>query len=968
MQRFIEKNRSECGVVDSTAHPNRKRTRIGQSSKTQVRTAARHWLSKTRLAVAIVVVAVSLGLNSPTVSADVQTQISAREAYVGTPITLYVQVSGTGNPATPDVPEVDGLDIRSVGAPSRSSQVTIINGRRSQSSSVTYSFQVTPRREGTFRIPSFEINTGSDVERTRPVRFAATKSETGDLMFAEIEGNGEKVFVGQPIDSKLKIWIKPFVDRTAGIKLSPSQMWQLMSEQTDWGGFQSTLEEMAKNRQAVQGREVLREDNDGIERAYYLFEIDATIYPKSAGVLDSENVQIVYQYPLEIGRSRDPFDSFFGGSPFGGSSRGSSLASQFFGGNSAFGGRSPFGRSLTVTNARPVTVEPSVSNVEIAPIPTDGRPDDYRGAVGQYAIVTQASPTQVKAGDPITLQIGIRGTGPMELVQAPPLHAIASLTSDFKVADEALAGVVQDDIKFFSTTIRPRHEGVTAIPSIPFSYFDPTQEQFVTVQSDPISIKVDKADTLALDAIVGSGRSSNERDSASLAPDSAPSFLLENDNSNSILSQSGSGDSASLWWLAIFPPAIWLGMLFWNRRDGFSVSRGKCLREIKQSQSATALGDFVQRALESGDANTNSLQRRVSEDYPIELKNRIRTFYADCDREAYAGSSNTLGRLKAQAKQIVRDLPEPNRTRWQAVALERPMQKLASAGLIAVLAIAAAFTFVESGGQSHPSSIAQTTATLTLDRQQQEQILEEASIAYERGLSLAESDAAEAKLAFATAAEKYQVLIDSGIHNASLYTNFGNASLQQDDIGNAVASFEAARRTDPGFAKATHNLELVKQRMASSNLVASHAGFWNTIGLKATSSIPVWFGWTLFGAAWLAFWSVLATSLWRPIAFGNWDRPLVGASAALVLIACGWIVAQNQALDTMRTPIAVVTDVAAEVKTGAGNEFDTASGFELNEGTAWRLLQQQGDWCQVESESGATGWVKNSDVEVVPSV
>ncbi|MEZ6081428.1 MAG: hypothetical protein R3C56_38890 [Pirellulaceae bacterium] len=35
-----------------------------------------------------------------------------------------------------------------------------------------------------------------------------TKSVTGDLLFVEIEGNKDKVFVGQPLDLTLKIWIK----------------------------------------------------------------------------------------------------------------------------------------------------------------------------------------------------------------------------------------------------------------------------------------------------------------------------------------------------------------------------------------------------------------------------------------------------------------------------------------------------------------------------------------------------------------------------------------------------------------------------------------------------------------------------------------------------------------------------------------------------------------------------------------
>ena len=917
-------------------------------------------------ALTLAVAAMAFATFSSTASADVVTQISSREAYVGSPVTLYVQVSGQGNPSTPEAPQVDGLDIRSAGAPSRRSQVMIINGRRSQSSSVTYSFQVTPRREGSFQIPPFEIKTGSLVERTRPVRFVATKSETGDLMFAEIEGNGQKVFVGQPIDSKLKIWIKPFVDRSAGVKLSPNQMWQLISEQSEWGGFQTTLEELAQNRQAVQGREVLKKDADGIERAYYLYEIDATIYPKSAGVLDAQDVQVVYNYPLELGRSRDPFDSFFEDSSFGGSS----LARQFFSNNSSFGGRSPFGRSLTITDARPIVVEPSVTDIEIASIPTQGRPADYRGAVGRYKIVTQASPTNVKAGDPITLQIGIQGTGPMELVQAPPLNATAELTKDFKVTDDSLAGVVREDVKVFATTIRPRHEGIAQIPAIPFSYFDPSLEEFVTVKSDPISIEVGKAETLALDAIVGNGKSATSGDAGAEATDAAPTFQLDNSRANSVLSSASANTPANFWWLAIFPPAIWMGVFFWKRRDSSSATRGQWLRKIQNSQTATTLAETVQRAVSSRNSDvSSSLQRDIPTGYPAELQQQIRDFYLKCDQSAFAGNPDALIGLKSEAKQIVRDIPA-DKTKRQRPKMERPIQKLAVAGLAAALIGAVTFTVVESGNPSTRAQIAAVpaTASVLLDQQQQQQVLNEADAAYNRGLSLAESDVADSKLAFASAAEKYQLLTNSGIRNSQLYSNLGNAFLQQDKIGNAIASFETARRIDPANRKAAHNLDLAKQRITGeTDATSATSDFWTTISERAFSLVPPWSAWALLGVAWLGFWATTAARLGSWSVFGNWNQVMVGTSAGLILIACGWIVAQDQALDTFRTPIAVVTDTA-EVRIGAGDEFTPASGFDLSEGVEWRVLQQRGDWCQVESDNGSTGWVRNSEVVVVPSV
>ena len=962
-------NQNDCRAGDSTALSIQKQSYTAiRSEEKQSRAIPLQWLSRASLALAILVV--SLGVSLQTATADVQTQISSREAYVGSPVTLYVQVSGKGNSSTPEPPEVDGLDIRGVGAPSRSSQVTIINGRRSASSSVTYSFQVTPRREGTFEIPSFKINTGSGVEQTRAIRFAATESETGDLMFAEIEGNGEKVFVGQPIDSKLKIWIKPYVDRRAGIKLSSGQMWQLMSEQSEWGGFQATLQEMAENGQTVSGREVLRKDSDGVERAYYLYEIDATIYPKTAGLLDAQDVHVVYQYPLALGKSRDPFDSFFGSSSFGRSS----LSSQFFGRNSPFGGRSPFGRSLSVTDARPIVVQPSVTDIEIATIPTDGRPADYRGAVGRYAIMTQASPTHVKAGDPITLQIGIRGTGPMELVQAPPLQALNSLAADFKVADESLAGVVQDDVKVFATTIRPRHEGVAQIPAIPFSYFDPDLEEFVTVKSEPISIEVDKAETLALDSIVGNGKSASAPDNEAPTVSSSLTFQLVNDNAKSVLASSSANSPANFWWLAIIPPGLWMGTFFWKNRMGWStMTRGQSLREIRNSQTATALAEVVQRAQQHGNAvDASTLQRNIPNEYSTELKTRIQTFFKACDQSAYAGSSDSLTSLKNQAKQIVRDIPQSKTDHWQMPKFDRPMQKLTSAGLAAALIGVAAFTFVEvdnNAGQSQPILAQATMTAVSLDPQQQQQVLEEAGAAYDRGMSLSKSDAAESKVAFAAASQKYQLLADAGIRNSQLYSNLGNAYLQQDKVGNAIASFETAKRIDPANNKAMHNLELAKQKIASDvNADSTSSSIWTTATKKALSIVPPWSAWAVFGVAWLAFWSIAASRIFSLSAFGNWNGTLVGTAAALVLMACGWIIAQDRTYDTLRTPIAVVTDVGTDVRIGAGDEFQPASGFVPSEGTAWRVIQQQGDWCQVESNSGSTGWVKNSAVEVIPSV
>src|SRR4029078_10216512 len=168
---------------------------------------------------------------------------------------------------------------------------------------------------------------------------------------------------------------------------------------------------------------------------------------------------------------------------------------------------SPFGARLTIQTVRPLAEQAVVESINVLPIPTVGRPADDRGAVGQYQIATDAGPSHVKSGDPINLLIGISGTGPMELVQAPPLAELSKLTTDFKVPSEPLAGFVKGDRKIFQTTIRPRKPGITTIPAIPFSFFDPTTAKFETVWSKPVSITVEKAEMLALDSVMPGGSS-----------------------------------------------------------------------------------------------------------------------------------------------------------------------------------------------------------------------------------------------------------------------------------------------------------------------------------------------------------------------------------------------------------------------------------------------------------------------------
>ena len=309
--------------------------------------------------------------------------ISTREAYVGSPIVVQLQVKNAKKSYTlPEGFKIDGCDVNTAGRPQQSSQTTIINGRRSDSRSVTMHYQVTPRREGTFKIPKLEVEVDGKTQTTRAIPFVATKSETGDLLFAEIVGKEKSVYVGEPLDLTLKLWIKPYQDRKNGIKLDESSMWQTLSNKTNWGPFSDRIQKLIESRHRPAGKAVLRDNGQGDSREYFLYQVEGTVYPDKPGKIDGGDVQVVVNYPVELGRRRDPFESMFGNRSFGGNS----LMKQMMD-DSGFGG-SPFGSRLTVTKSRPVEANINVDSTTVLPVPSAGKPLDYRGAVGRYRIIT----------------------------------------------------------------------------------------------------------------------------------------------------------------------------------------------------------------------------------------------------------------------------------------------------------------------------------------------------------------------------------------------------------------------------------------------------------------------------------------------------------------------------------------------------------------------------------------------------
>jgi hypothetical protein len=168
---------------------------------------------------------------------------------------------------------------------------------------------------------------------------------------------------------------------------------------------------------------------------------------------------------------RDPFKDFFGdASPFE-----DSAFDDFFG-------------QMT---EKPLTLRSDGTPLKIRPLPQQGRPSDFSGAVGKFDLSADVSQTKVSRGDPITLKTKIIGQGNFDRVATNGLTASADWKSYKPSARfEAADGAGLTGTKTFEQAIVPMGVGPSEIPAISFSYFDPDTQSYVTKTTNPIPIEI----------------------------------------------------------------------------------------------------------------------------------------------------------------------------------------------------------------------------------------------------------------------------------------------------------------------------------------------------------------------------------------------------------------------------------------------------------------------------------------------
>jgi tetratricopeptide (TPR) repeat protein len=210
----------------------------------------------------------------------------------------------------------------------------------------------------------------------------------------------------------------------------------------------------------------------------------------------------------------------------------------------------------------------------------------------------------------------------------------------------------------------------------------------------------------------------------------------------------------------------------------------------------------------------------------------------------------------------------------------------------------------------------------------------------------------------ARAVAGYEALLQEGVVSAELETNLGAAYLRQGKRGLAALHLERALFLDPGDDDARADLIEVRRGNVDKLEGEPDEGGAEVVW-RVLAPLPGRGAAVALAALWSLGWVLLGVAMLRP-------RSRLASSAIacfVVAAAAALVTAGSVAAHRLTLRRAVVVAQAAAAREGPSDR--AASHFEVHEGTALRVEDEDQGFRRVKLANGLTGWVPSPAVELV---
>ena len=559
-----------------------------------------------------------------------QLLVDRNRIHLGQSAQLNIQFEGSTDMPALDLPEIAGFQTRYSGP---STRMSIVNGE--MTSSITHIYRLIPVKTGKYKIGPFSLdhegNNYSSNEIVVEVLDSASRSQGHIGRTRTSETNlKDRVFVEMEID-KASLYINEVASLHIKMFVSSMSIRDVQYPQYSHDGFSANDFERPREYNVTRG---------GVR--FSVLDFQTEIFPTKAGKRTLGPAVIKANLVTKTG-NRMPssmFDNFFGG-----------------------------------YESTPIELKSDALNIEALSLPDENRPEDFKGAIGNFQLDVSVSPENVNAGDPVTLEMTVTGTGNFDTVHSPTLKN----KDGFKLYDPQVKR--EPNRKVFEQVLIPTDEKITGLPDIEFSYFDTLKGEYITIVKADVQLKIMKAEKEEEITILDS----NAVTERLLKKETIGRDIIYIKESPGKITATGNYlyKNPLFLTLQIVPLIMFIaGVVLHRRQERLSSDLGyarrlaaprKARKGIKQAEEflqKNNVGDFydsVFRTLRdylgnrfhvpSGGITAEELERVLDgRDLAKDIMDRLKNIFSECDMVRYAPSgvdSTRMGMALKEMKEII---------------------------------------------------------------------------------------------------------------------------------------------------------------------------------------------------------------------------------------------------------------------------------------------------------------------------
>ncbi len=429
----------------------------GQGEGGVARSESRHSLLS--LCIALMWISLPVLAQEVSVVADVDPNPVGLEDQLNLTITIN---SAAGSAERPIIPKIDGLKL--VGGPSVSNQFQWINGQ--SSSSQTFSYVMLPQKEATLKVPPIAVKLGGKTYHTQELTVKVGKGSTIGQSGAPRRGGVSSIFEDLGLDED-----SPFRDRAPrrGEVLTTSEV----DKKNVFIGEQLTLTYRILTQLPI--TQVQVKESPALN-GFWVEEIELPKNPSPRSRVANGK-----QYTEYVIKKQALFAATSGTIE---------IPSTTF----ALVARTSMGGFLSLGTQETVFRKTDPISIKVNPLPQEGRPVDFSGAVGDFKLECTVDKSKAELGEALTLRASLSGAGNLKTINEFPIPDLPGFRIYSSKSNESLG--IRNDVlqgsKSWDYVLIPQVPGREVIPSLKFSYFSPEVKAYRELRTAALEVAVAK--------------------------------------------------------------------------------------------------------------------------------------------------------------------------------------------------------------------------------------------------------------------------------------------------------------------------------------------------------------------------------------------------------------------------------------------------------------------------------------------